>query len=258
MTHSAGATKTSYSLRAAVVRTVVSGAILNVFAIVLAYFAYWFDLGVSLLPGRISIAIAAVCLGGPLLILLLFRRSTSLVIVGIVKLLGALSIYALIGITFYFFFFAFAPMPDRAHLVSLAMGAALTGYWLAFSYVDLRRFIRHSTFVDRAFDASGNAIVCDDRLFEIFEDMYEQKTAFSIWHTRIVMAIVPVLLVPYQVATFFFGTQGLLFFVAAITFPVSLWIVGAMLRIAMVMILVPATLQRQSGKRVLLGPTAWF
>ena len=141
MTQRATARSAEKSLSSIAGQAVLAGLLLNGLAIALAFIAYRFDYGVSSVPGRISVAIAVICIAVPVLCWLACASTRKFAMHGSVRLIGLLSAYALIGVAFHFFYFFFAPMPVFERVLGLGAGGALSAYWL------MRRFsaMRHET-----------------------------------------------------------------------------------------------------------------
>jgi len=246
------------SLSSAVAQAVWAGILLNALAIALAFTAYKFDYGVSSLPGQISVAIAVACVATPVICWLVCRRTNKFIVYGWLRLVSLLSAYALIGIAFYFYYFIFAPMPVFARVAGLAIGGGLSVYWTVYSYLALTRHIAHSDFEGRAFDIDDGAIVCRKDFFETLDAAYAERSPFVKWHSWIVMALAPFFLVLSRLLSMYFGTGGVLFFVAAITFPASLWLIGVMIRVGVTMIQLPHAMERKYRKPVLMARDASF
>lgn len=183
VTHVAVDRDTRSQLRSTIFRGLGATVLLHGFSIVLAFAAYRYDFEVSSLPGQISVALAVLCIFSPLVALLVFRNTRRFVVYGWVRLCNLLSAYTLVGITFYYFYFIFAPISTPARTIGLLVGGMLTLYWLGFAYRALRTFIQKSTFVEKAFSASGFAVAagprnrpgsgrqctrCDGKQYEIF------------------------------------------------------------------------------------------
>ena len=246
------------SLSSAVAQAVWTGILLNALAVALAFTAYKFDYGVSGLPGQISVAIAVACVATPVICWLVCRRTNKFIVYGWLRLVSLLSAYALIGIAFYFYYFIFAPMPVFARVAGLAIGGGLSVYWTVYSYLALTRHIAHSDFEGRAFDIDDGAIVCRKDFFETLDAAYAERSPFVKWHSWIVMALAPFFLVLSRLLSMYFGTGGILFFVAAITFPASLWLIGVMIRVGVTMIQLPHAMERKYRKPVLMARDASF
>ncbi|MBK1823917.1 hypothetical protein [Burkholderia orbicola] len=258
MTNEAVARGAGKSLSPAIAQTVWAGILLNALAIALAFTAYKFDYGVSSLPGQISVAIAVACVATPVICWLVCRRTNKFIVYGWLRLVSLLSAYALIGIAFYFYYFIFAPMPVFARVAGLAIGGGLSVYWTVYSYLALTRHIAHSDFEGRAFDIDDGAIVCRKDFFETLDAAYAERSPFVKWHSWIVMALAPFFLVLSRLLSMYFGTGGVLFFVAAITFPASLWLIGVMIRVGVTMIQLPHAMERKYRKPVLMARDASF
>ncbi|MFM0184103.1 hypothetical protein PQR52_36930 [Paraburkholderia aspalathi] len=258
MTHVVVEANTGNQLRSTVLRGLGATLLLHGFSITLAFAAYRYDFGVSSLPGQISIALALLCTSSPLVALLVFRNTRRFVVYGWVRLFNLLSAYALVGITFYYFYFIFAPISAPVHTIGLLVGGSLTLYWIWFSYRALSGFVTKSKFVEKAFSFSGASIQCDDKFFEILNKLYEEKNPFPAWHTWIVMGVAPFFLVLNRLLSTYFGSQGVLFFIAAITFPASLWLLGLTVRVFVIMIQLPLSLQKSAGKPVEISADAVF
>ncbi|MBR8211260.1 hypothetical protein KDW61_21600 [Burkholderia cenocepacia] len=246
------------SLSSAVAQAVWTGILLNALAVALAFTAYKFDYGVSGLPGQISVAIAVACVATPVICWLVCRRTNKFIVYGWLRLVSLLSAYALIGIAFYFYYFIFAPMPVFARVAGLAIGGGLSVYWTVYSYLALTRHIAHSDFEGRAFDIDDGAIVCRKDFFETLDAAYAERSPFVKWHSWIVMALAPFFLVLSRLLSMYFGTGGVLFFVAAITFPASLWLIGVMIRVGVTMIQLPYAMEQKYRKPVLMARDASF
>ncbi|ESS39336.1 hypothetical protein SY91_00908 [Burkholderia cenocepacia] len=258
MTNEAVARGAGKSLSPVIAQTVWAGILLNALAIALAFTAYKFDYGVSSLPGQISVAIAVACVATPVICWLVCRRTNKFIVYGWLRLVSLLSAYALIGIAFYFYYFIFAPMPVFARVAGLAIGGGLSVYWTVYSYLALTRHIAHSDFEGRAFDIDDGAIVCRKDFFETLDAAYAERSPFVKWHSWIVMALAPFFLVLSRLLSMYFGTGGVLFFVAAITFPASLWLIGVMIRVGVTMIQLPHAMERKYRKPVLMARDASF
>jgi hypothetical protein len=258
VTHVAVDRDTGSQLRSTIFRGLGATVLLHGFSIVLAFAAYRYDFEVSSLPGQISVALAVLCIFSPLVALLVFRNTRRFVVFGYVRLFNLLSAYTLVGITFYYFYFIFAPISTPSRTIGLLVGSILTLYWLGFSYRALSTFIQKSKFVEKAFSTSGVSIQCDDRFFEILNKLYEEKNPFPAWHTWIVMGVAPFFLVLNRLLSTYFGSQGVLFFIAAITFPASLWLIGLTVRVFVTMIQLPLSLEKVSGKSVEISADVVF
>lgn len=149
-------------------------------------------------------------------------------------------------------------MPLLERIVGLGVGGGLTAYWLIFSWLDLTRFIKRSNFENRAFDLYDEEIVCKKKFFEILDEGYVEKDPFVRWHNWIVMALAPFFLVLSRLLSTYFGTGGVLFFIAAVTFPASLWLIGVMVRVGVTMILLPLFMEQRYRKPVLIAPNSTF
>lgn len=258
MTQRMNARRAEKTLSPIVGQAVRAGVLLNGLAIALAFIAYRFDYGVSGVPGKISVAIAVICIAVPVLCWLACASTRKFAMHGSVRLIGLVSAYALLGIAFYFFYFIFAPMPLFERILGLGSGGALSAYWLIFSWLELTRFIERSNFEDRAFDFYDDEIVCKAKFFEILDKGHVDKNPFVKWHTWIVMAVAPFSLVLSRVLSTYFGTSGVLFFIAAASFPVSLWLIGVRVRIGVTMIQLPLSMERKYHKPVLIAVDAPF
>ncbi|KWH20786.1 hypothetical protein [Burkholderia multivorans] len=245
------------SLPPAVAQAVWSGILLNVLTVALAFTAYKLDYGVSSLPAQLSVAIAVVCVATPIVCWLTGRGTNTVVLYGWLRLISLLSAYALIGIAFYFYYFIFAPMPVIARGAGLVLGGGLSVYWTVYSYLALTRHIAHSDFELRAFDIDDGAIVCRKDFFEILDATYAERSPFVKCHSWIVMAFAPFFLVISRLLSMYFGTGGVLFFIAAITFPASLWLIGVMIRVAVTMIQLPCAMEQKYRRPVLMGDASF-
>jgi hypothetical protein len=73
-----------------------------------------------------------------------------------------------------------------------------------------------------------------------------------------VVGVAPFFLVLNRFLSAYFGSQGVLFFIAAVTFPASLSLLGLTVRVFATMIRLPLSLQKSTGKPVEIRAEAMF
>ncbi|KXU95296.1 hypothetical protein CR51_25185 [Caballeronia megalochromosomata] len=163
-------------------------------------------------------------------------------------------IYYFFGIFGYFFFFTFAPMLSAMKWGGLAGGLAITGYWIYLVIRNVRYTINHTRFVAAAFKEHGDGVICYEvqRGMRIFEKHFVEPSPMPKPLAYVVFAIAPFCLVLPRILTSSFGTNGVLVVVAALGLPLSLWLVGLLVRIYLVTVALPLRIERERNVRVVV------
>ncbi|KXU95297.1 hypothetical protein CR51_25190 [Caballeronia megalochromosomata] len=233
---------------------VLCAFVLMLASVCLSYVAYAGDLAVSGLPWKISCVVMLICCIGPCAIYLKNRKNHRLALFGVSGLLGIFSSYYFFGILPYFYFFLFAPMLPLFKWSGLIFGGTLTAFWIFLIVRSVQHTINHSRFVAAAFRDRGEGILGYEvqRGMRIFEKHFVEPSPFPKPLAYVVLAIAPFSLVLPRILSKSFGTNGVLFVLAALSLPMSLWLIGALVRIYMVTVALPLRIERERNVRVVV------
>jgi hypothetical protein len=220
----------------------------------LCYLAYSDDLAVSVWPYRISIAVMFLCCIVPILLFVLYRGTNSLTGYGMIGLFSIFPVYYFFGVFGYFYFFMFAPMLPINRWLGVLGGAALTVYWMCRVTRNVRYTIDHTRFVSAAFRDRGDGVIRYEvqRGMRIFEKHFVEPSPFPKPLAYVVLPIAPLCLVLPRILTSSFGTNGVLFVIAALSLPLSLWLIGVLVRLFLVTVALPLRIERERHKRVVV------
>jgi hypothetical protein len=202
-----------------------------------------------------QIGIATSIISFVLLVLIYFRyRGTNaLMACGMVLLIGVFSIYYFFGIFGYFYFFLFSSVNALFRWVGLIFGMGLTGWWTWMTCGNARRTIAATPFVHNAFMENEDGMVYSlQRGMRSFDRFCKEKLPFPAFYMYIVYGITPFGLVLNRIISTNFGGNGVLIFVAALGMPVSLWSIGVLVRIYVVMVALPMRIERERHICVLM------
>lgn len=220
----------------------------------LSYAAYGDDLGTSRWPFRIALLVTLFCIAVPFIAAATCRRTNLLWAYGLVPAIAMFSAYFFFGIVAYFYYFAFAPMPVALHWTGLSGGIALTLYWVVMSWRTVALTITKTTFVTRAFtENASNFRYQPQSAMVLFERLNKERSPFPKIYLYIVLGIAPSYLILERLLSSSFGTNGVLFALAVLGMPLSLWFAGVLVRIYLVMIRLPRRLQREHRKPVVVA-----
>lgn len=233
-------------------RSVPISIALNIFCAAIAYFFYDRVFKTSSMPGQLAMAMLALCIVFPVVFGLADRGASRLRSAGLAGIFATGSVYFTFGVTFYYFYFLFAPMPLILHVIGVGGGLALTAYWMALVAKDVRRAIATSKFVGQSFEDVGDALHYKLANMAKLEALIKARSPSGKLHMWLVMLVAPFSLVLGRILSPYFGSHGALFLGAVIMFPVSLWVAGLLVRQYLVMIRLPFTLERAQGKPVVL------
>lgn len=218
----------------------------------LSYPVYADDFSVSGWPWKISVFLAFMCCLGNLIIYFIYRGTNALYAYGMILLMGMFPIYYFFGIFGYFYFFIFAPVTAYLRWPGLFGGILLTIYWAAITYRNITNTIRITSFVEHAFEERGDHINYEiQEATRAFERHYKEENPFPKFFMSIVYGIAPFYLILNRILSSNFGAVGVLLFVAILGMPVSLWLIGALLRCYLVMVALPLRIEKERRKRVI-------
>ncbi|WMY08145.1 hypothetical protein [Paraburkholderia phenoliruptrix] len=219
-----------------------------------SYAAYADDLAVSAWPWKIGLVIALVCLFVPFAVSMMYRRSNLLWVCGLILSIATFAMYFFFGIFAYFYFFVFAPMPAVLRWPGLLGGLVLTLYWAVMSSQTVMHTIASTAFVKRAFEENASDFRYRTQAgMARFERLTKERSPFPKIYSYIVFGIAPFYLILGRLLSSNFGTNGVLFALAVLGMPVSLWLVGLLVRIFLVMVSLPRKLEREHSKPVLVA-----
>ncbi|MFM0374371.1 hypothetical protein [Paraburkholderia aspalathi] len=219
----------------------------------ISYAAYADDLAVSGWPWKIGLLVTLVCFFVPFAISMMYRRSNLLWICGLILSIATFATYFFFGIFAYFYYFVFAPMSSVLRWPGLLGGVALTLYWVIMSRKAVMNTITKTSFVSRAFEENTSDFRYRTQSgMALFERLNKERSPFPKIYSYIVFGIAPFYLVLGRLLLSNFGTNGVLFALAVLGMPVSLWFVGLLVRIYLVMVSLPRKLEREHRKPVLV------
>jgi len=246
------AKKARSELWSLIFKTVPFSAVLNIFSVTIAYFFYDVILKKSMVPGKLALVMLGICIAGPLAIGWADRGVSRLRSIGLAGVFAIASVYFTFGVTLYYFYFLFAPMPMFAHVMGAGVGLVLTIYWMVITGLDVRRVLATSNFVKLAFEDAGDVFHYKLANMAKLEPLLSKRSPSGRLHMWLVLLVTPFSLVLGRILSPYFGANGPLFIAALILFPVSQWVAGLMVRQYLVMIRLPSTLERLHGKPVVV------
>jgi len=219
-----------------------------------SYAAYADDLAVSGWPWKIGLLVMLVCLFVPFGISMMYRRSNLLWVCGLILSIATFATYFFFGIFAYFYYFVFAPMSSVLRWPGLLGGVALTLYWVIMSRQTVMHTITKTSFIKRAFEENASDFRYRNQAgMALFERLNKERSPFPKIYSYIVFGIAPFYLILGRLLSSNFGANGVLFALAVLGMPVSLWFVGLLVRIYLVMVGLPRKLEREHRKPVLVA-----
>lgn len=224
----------------------------NIVSAAIAYGFYEMAFHVSLLPFWITMAMLVLAIIGPSIIVLIDGGKSRVVALGLANLITVAAIYFFFGVVCFFFYFLFAPMPSYVRAGGLALGLAMTSYWMVFTARDVSKSLITSRFVQHAFEDMGDFLQYRLQNMAKLEAVLSSRSPSGKLHMYMVLLIAPLSLVIGRVLTPVFGAHGPILLVALILFPVSQWIAGIATRQYIVMVRLPWMLERAQGKPVII------
>ncbi len=219
-----------------------------------SYAAYADDLAVSGWPWKIGLLVTLVCLFLPLAVSMMYRRSNLLWVCGLVLSIATFAMYFFFGIFAYFYYFIFAPMAPLLRWPGLLGGFVLTLYWAVMSRQTVMHTITNTAFVKRAFEESPSDFRYRTQAgMAVFERLNKERSPFPKFYSYIVFGTAPFCLILGRLLSSNFGANGVLFTLAVLGMPVSLWFAGLLVRIYLVMVRLPRKLEKEHHKPVLVA-----
>jgi len=219
----------------------------------LSYAAYADDLAVSEWPWKIGLLVTLVCVFVPVAVSMMYRRSNLLWVCGLTLSIAMFAAYFFFGIFAYFFYFLFSPMVPLLRWAGLVGGLVLTLYWAVMSRRTVMHTITETSFVRRAFQENAADFHYRRQSgMALFERLSKERSPFPKIYTYVVFGIAPFYLVVSKLLASSFGANGVLFVLAALSMPLSLWLAGILIRIYLVMVSLPRMLEKKDHKPVLV------
>jgi hypothetical protein len=233
-------------------RTIPACLILTCLSTLFSYPVYADGLS-SEWPWKISALLTFVCCLGPLLIYFRYRGTNALCAYGMVILVGLFAAYYLFGFSFYFYFFMFSPISAYLKWPGLIVGITLTAFWIVITRRNVLKTIHATPFVKQAFEDWGDHFGYRiQKGVKVFERCYKELNPFPQFLMYMAYGIAPFYLILNRLLSSTFGSTGVLFFVAALSMPVSLWLIGVLVRGYLVMVALPLRIQKEQHKRVVV------
>jgi hypothetical protein len=219
----------------------------------LSYIAYANDVASTGIPWMIGALVTLLCVILPVLISLRHRQADLLAAYGAIMIVGVIAVYFFFGIVGYFFYFGFAPMPPVMRLCGIGGGLALSAYWLILTARAVRHTLDMTRFTDKCFNTAGASVVYKlQSSMATFEKLHKERSPFPKVYYWISMGIAPLCLILNRLLSPAFGGSGVLFVIAVLGMPLSLWLLSVLVRFYLVMIALPKSLERRYGKPVLV------
>ena len=220
----------------------------------ISYAAYADDLAVSGWPWKIGLLVTLFCLFVPFAVSMMYHRTNLLWVCGLVLSTGIFAVYFFFGVFAYFYYFVFAPMSPVLRWPGLLGGIALTLYWIVMSRQTVKHTIATTSFVKEAFDENASDFRYRTQAgMALFERLNKERSPFPKIYSYIAFGIAPFYLILGRLLSSSFGANGVLFALAVLGMPVSLWFVGLLVRIYLVMVRLPRKLEQEHRKPVLVA-----
>jgi hypothetical protein len=217
----------------------------------LSYIAYAKDVAASNLPWSIGAVVTLLCVALPFAIFAFHRGTASLKAYGSITMVGVAATYFFFGVFGFFFYFGFAPLPPMVRLAGLAGGLVLNIVWAAMSVKAVRHTLTATRFVQNGFTETDSHWSYSLRnSMARFDSLHKERSPFPKIVYWAVMGISPFCLILNRLLSPAFGGSGVLFVIAVLGMPMSLWIVSLFVRIYLVMVDLPTRLEHQHGKPV--------
>ena len=219
-----------------------------------SYAAYADDLAVSGWPWKIGLLVTLVCLFVPFAVSMMYRRSNLLWVCGLILSIATFAMYFFFGIFAYFYYFVFAPMAPLLRWPGLLGGFVLTLYWAVMTRQAVMHTITNTSFVKRAFEENASDFRYRTQAgMALFERLNKERSPLPKIYSYLVFGIAPFYLILGRLLSSNFGTNGVLFALAVLGMPVSLWFAGLIVRLYLVMVSLPRKLEKEHRKPVLVA-----
>jgi hypothetical protein len=219
----------------------------------LSYIAYAKDVASSDAPWLMGALVTVLCVCLLAAICLRYRHVDVLKAYGAIMITGVVAVYFFFGVVGYFFYFGFAPLPLPVRLCGLAGGLALSVYWVVISARAVRHTMGAKGFIETCFAQNGASVVYAVQSSMVrFEKLHKERSAFPKIYYWLAMAIAPFCLVLNRLLSPVFGGSGVLFVIAVLAMPMSLWLLSVLVRFYLIMVALPRDLERRLGKPVLV------
>ena len=211
----------------------------------------------SNLPWKIALTVELIC---PTIVYahyLLNRRAKRLYWEGIAALFGALPIWMVMG-SHWLFYFGFAPMPANIRATALLFCIGITVALIVLTWKNYRRATEQLGLVGRMIVVEPDTIIFPDTLdrgVSMFRRSWRWLPAPPIWLISLIgSAGTAYAMLAGRLYEASGGPHILFMMLSVIGFPFSCLIVGHFfVRLAYFHIYLPLKLERETGKRVILG-----
>jgi hypothetical protein len=218
----------------------------------LSYIAYARDVASTNVPWMIGALVSALSLILPVLIALRYRHTNALKAYGAIMLVGVAAVYFFFGVAGYFFYFGFAPMPFPVRLAGIGGGLALTVYWFVITFKAVLHTVTDTGFTGQSFRETGSSVTFKvQSSMLLFDKLHKERSPFPRVYNWLVMGISPFCLVLNRLLSPTFGGGGVLFIIAVLSMPLSLWLSSLIVRFYLLMVVLPKDLERRYGKPVI-------
>ncbi len=222
------------------------------------YYAAFSDFGTTMLPWKICAAITVLVPICTFVHYAFNRRKRRMWWAGCASLLGVIPIWLLLG-SWWLFYFAFAPMPVWVRTAALALCGLGTMYWLTLVWRDYVRITESQQLEQQLFKHEPSHIVFSIASGSRILPFLNQRNPFTKLHvwagTTLAPIFVGILLTSSHVLQGFKGPHVVFLTESFFAFPLSQYVLAYLgLRIAFFDVYLPLKLERETGKKVILGP----
>jgi hypothetical protein len=217
----------------------------------LSYITYAKDVASSDAPWMAGALVTVLCVCLPVAICLLYRQGDALKAYGTIMITGVFAVYFFFGVAGYFFYFGFAPLPLPVRLCGLIGGLALSAYWIVISIWAVHHTLGTKGFTEKCFVQNENGVTfAVQSSMAHFEKLHKERSPFPRIYYWLTMGIAPFCLILNRLLSPVFNGSGVLFVIAVLAMPMSLWLISLLVRFYLVMVALPRDLERRLGKPV--------
>jgi hypothetical protein len=231
-------------------------AMIGIVPVALYRFAFN-SFGSSKLPWQIALAFEVICPTVVYTHYLLNRRSRRLFWEGIAAFAAFIPTWMLLG-SHWLFYFGFAPMPSTTRLIALLFGFGMTAITVVVTLGNYRRAADRLGLVQRMTVVEPEFIVYPDKLdagISMFERSWDWLPIPPVWLISLIGSIgTAFAMLTGRVFEKTGGPHILFIMLSVVGFPFSCLIIGHFfVRLAYFHIYLPLKLERETGKKVILG-----
>lgn len=182
------------------------------------------------------------------------RKTDRLVGNGLLSMFILLSLFWVVGLAMFYFYFVFAQMNDWVRAVILSgVSAALAYRGFVISKDIKQAFASKKTLLPRMYVDEGNSFSFTRDAVGLLEKARPERSPFKEWHGWAAILLAPFTFVLNRLLTPLAGAgHGIFLVLAFLTVPLMLWGVGIFVQTVVIMIYYPMRFERETGKPVLM------